>query len=131
MILQDYRDAYYAHSKNASDTSRQLCFAGIAVIWLFRDPKGGPIAVPIELFLPTSLFVFALALDLFQYVAATAIWGFFARYHERLKKSEDQELSSSKYLNWPALGCFWGKLFLVLLAYVFLFRYAIANVTWP
>ncbi len=36
MKLSDYRETYYEFSGKLSDVSRQLSFAGIALIWLFK-----------------------------------------------------------------------------------------------
>lgn len=36
MTLSDYLASYYELSGKASDVSRQLAFAGIAVIWVFH-----------------------------------------------------------------------------------------------
>jgi len=44
MNLQDYRDDFYTYSGKASDISRQLAFAGIAIIWIFK--KEVPATVP-------------------------------------------------------------------------------------
>jgi hypothetical protein len=36
MKLQDYRNDFYLFSGKASDISRQLAFAAIAIIWIFK-----------------------------------------------------------------------------------------------
>ena len=65
MNLQDYRDDFYTYSGKASDISRQLAFAGIAIIWIFKKkvPATG-LTVPSELILPGILIVLALGVDL-------------------------------------------------------------------
>jgi hypothetical protein len=72
--LEDYRETYYTLSGKARELCRQLSFAGIAVIWVFKAEKGGPLAVPAELFLPGFLFGAALALDLAQAFLGSLIW---------------------------------------------------------
>ena len=123
MKLSDFRGDYYALSGKASDVARQLCFAGIALIWIFKPEKGGLLAVPVQLHTPAALFVVALAFDLLQYVLGSAIWGVFSRYHEWHGKKPDDLLEAPGYFNWPANFCFWGKLTLVLFAYSGLFEY--------
>ncbi len=131
MNLEDYRKDYYGFSAKASELSRQLSFAGIALIWVFRFENGGPLAVPAPLLLPALLFCAALALDLLHAVLGTLIWGAFARYHERKGTSDDGEIDSPAYFNWPTLLCFWGKVVAVALAYAFLFKYVLSLLQAP
>jgi hypothetical protein len=123
MNVTDYRETYYTLSGKASDISRQLSLAGIALIWIFKREKGGPLDVPGALLIPASLFIVALALDLLQYAIGTGIWGLYARYHENRDTAEDEELSAPIYFNWPALICFWLKIFFVVFAYFEVFQY--------
>jgi hypothetical protein len=110
MTLTDYRETYYTFSAKASDISRQLSFAGIALIWVFKIENGGPLAVPAPLHWPAFLFAAALAFDLLHSVCGTFIWGIFARYHERKGTNEDEEIDAPAYFNWPILACFCLKL---------------------
>ncbi len=123
MNVNDYRDTYYTLSGKASDVSRQLSFAGIALVWIFKAEKGGPLAVPEPLLLPAALFVLALALDLLQYVYGSLAWGLFARYHEARQTPKATELLAPMYINWPAIACFWLKLAVAMASYVLVFRY--------
>lgn len=125
MNLSDYRNVYYTASGKASDVARQLAFAGIALIWIFRDAQAAPLAIPPELLIPASLFVLALGFDLSQYVASAVIWGFFSRNHEGKGTQESTELSAPMYANWPALLFFWLKIAFVLLAYWLVFSYIV------
>ena len=71
MKIQDYRNDFYTFSGRASDLNRQLAFAAIAVIWLFkRDSGGGVLTIPSELVLPGVLVVVSLMLDMLHYCAA-------------------------------------------------------------
>jgi hypothetical protein len=50
MKIADYWKDFYELSGKASDISRQLAFAAIAVIWLFKtDTRTGQITIPPEL----------------------------------------------------------------------------------
>lgn len=119
MKLSVARDAYYTHSAKASDVARSLAFAGIAVVWLFRTGEG--VASRLDgKFLPAVLFlVFALAMDLLQYVSQTFVWGLYHRVKERKlgNLSDDPEVEPPGALNWAALVFFWGKLIFIGLAY--------------
>jgi hypothetical protein len=125
MKLSKYRETYYEFSGKASDVARQLAFAGIALVWIFRiDSRPAP-SLPRELLPPSCFLALALALDLLQYALAALIWGTFHRYHEkRLKdKRKDPELTAPPYFNWPAQICFLIKLVSVVIAYILIINY--------
>ena len=120
--LADYREDYYWFSGKASDVARQLAFAGIAFLWIFRvTTDGGPV-IPRDLVLPAVLFALALAFDLLQYISATVIWGWFKRSEEKKLKYPDDnpELSAPAWYNWPINSIFAVKLICVVLAYILL-----------
>jgi len=122
--LSDYRDGYYEHSGRASDSARQLSFAGIALIWIFREPNGPALAVPSGLLLPAAFFVAALGLDLLQYFSAALIWSQFARHQERKFGADyDGEILAPRALNWAPLFCFWLKLIAVMVGYAIVLQY--------
>ena len=52
MKLQGYRADFYTYSGKASDLSRQLAFAGIALIWLFKKDDAGRLSIPPDLVMP-------------------------------------------------------------------------------
>jgi hypothetical protein len=119
MKLSEYRECYRDYSAKASELSRTLAFAGIALIWFFRlDVKPVP-KVPNALLLPLCALVLALALELFQYAWASFVWWAFHRWHEyRLKDPDDDpELSHSEWLSKPIHFLFWAKVACVLFAY--------------
>lgn len=116
--VEDYRQTSYEFSGKASDISRQLAFAAIAVIWLFKtDTPTGHISIPPELIFPGTLIVAALALDLLQYFAAYLIWRVYYLYLERKHIAEVER--HSKWLERPIFGLFWIKIVLVVWAYGF------------
>jgi hypothetical protein len=131
MTLKEYRDAYYAFSSKASDVSRQLSFAGIALIWIFKYDKGGQLVVPPGLVLPALLFAAALAFDLLHSAFGALIWGSFASYHEQRGAKDNDEIDAPAYFNWPMLFCFWSKLILVVAAYIFVLQHVFALLKVP
>lgn len=118
MTLDDAREAYYQHTGRASDVLRQLGVAGIGVIWVFKAEVNGLSAIPHPLLLPALLLVAGLFLDLLQYVLASAMWGSYARMHERKGTRPDDSIVAPRWINWPALVCYGGKVLLILAAYV-------------
>lgn len=122
MKLSDYRETYYEFSGKASEVARKLAFAGIALIWIFKTSDVPTPKIPEELILPTGLLVLTLAFDLFQYVAATIIWGFFQWYEEKKLNdiNDDPELSSHPCFKWPQNTFFGLKLMSISMAFVLL-----------
>lgn len=86
MKLSDYQKAYYEFSGKASDVARQLAFAGIALIWIFRVERPQAPRLPEQLLLPSALLVLALGADLLHYIVKTIIWGRFCRKEEKKLK---------------------------------------------
>jgi hypothetical protein len=119
MKLEDARAAYQELSGKASEIARQLGFAGIAIIWLFRSDVAGISQVPKPLLWPGVLIVVALAFDLLQYAVGALIWG---RVHRQREKAGEigKDFVVPARVNWPALFFFWGKLGCITVAYVLL-----------
>ena len=131
--LNEYRKDYYQLSGAASSSARQLSFAGIAVVWVFRvtGPDGNGQFVPPELYWPTIWFVVSLAADLLQYAVAAAIWSAWSRLREKeYADSEDKnpELMAPAWFNWLGLGFYYGKLGAVLTGYYLLGDFLIGEV---
>ena len=125
MKLQDYRETFYAFSGKASDLSRQLSFAGIALIWLFKKEDGGQPSIPHDLIFPGILIVASLATEIAHYCIASIIWWCFYRSKERAGVSEDAEIDHSSALEFPINLLFVVKIGCVIVAYLLIFAYLI------
>lgn len=125
MKLSEYRKDYQFFSGKLSDITRQLAFAGIALIWVFKIDGTLP-RVPNDLLLPTALLALGLALDLLQYGVQTVIWGLFHRFHEKRRRSgdSDPDVEASPCYNWLALLLFWSKVITVSIALFLVTQYA-------
>ncbi|MDP8217159.1 MAG: hypothetical protein P9M03_00325 [Candidatus Theseobacter exili] len=128
MKLSNYRETYYILSGKASDVARQLAFAGIALVWIFKQEARGIPEIPTNLILPSALLASALAFDLLQYIWASAIWGGFQKYHEKKRGEEekDPDLIAPNWFNWPTLTFFWFKLVFVITAYFLIIKYILS-----
>jgi len=131
--LSQARESYYFNSGTASSVARQAAFAGIAVIWVFNLPtKQTAIAIPQQLQVVALLLVVCLVLDLLQYVTSSIVWAVFSRILERKhphRLSENPEMNAPPYLNWPGLACFWGKLLILIIAYIHLATFLLAKLS--
>jgi len=119
MKLAGARENYEYFSGKLSEINRQLCFAGIAVVWIFatKSSEGG-YALPEQLVFPLKYFVASLVVDLFQYAYASAAWGYFHRKKEKSGIGEDTEFGAPMYINWPTIAFFWLKVTLAFIGYL-------------
>lgn len=120
--LTEYWDVYTNHTSKASATARQLAFAGVAVIWIFKQSADGKSWLPEQFVWPLVLLCVALLCDLLQYVAASIAFFAFTRYHERKweKGEQEPELDMPAWMPWLSQPFFIIKIGLVLVAYTWL-----------
>jgi hypothetical protein len=132
MKLSDYRSTYYELSGKASDASRTLSLAGIAICWIFKVGENSP-KLPTVLIPTIALFAIGLGFDLLQYVVGAAIWGSFARIKEKGQKNlgKDPTTDSPAWLNWPSLILFWMKHAAVVMGYISLSLFLIKSWITP
>jgi hypothetical protein len=129
MKRSDLLKAYQDFSGLASTNTRNLDFAGIAVVWIFRTEgtKGQIESLPSFLFLPLAGFVLSLFLDLSHYVYAALAWGVYHRLKEWEGGNADDEFTAPSAINYPSIAFFWSKIILCLVGYALLFIYVISR----
>jgi hypothetical protein len=116
--LEGARQQFYSHSGSLSSASRQLCFAGIAVIWIFKLGADGAYALPEGLVSPLGCFIAGLALDLFQYLVAAASWHVYFREKEKSGTGEEVEFYAPQEINWVPYICFYAKAIITIVGYI-------------
>jgi len=119
MKLSEIREAYEDISRISSTVNRQLCFAGIGIIWIFNKSSNS-ISVPHELFLPSFLFILSLFLDIVQYYIQTIIWHRFYLSRRRKGIKEGQEADEPESYNTISWIFFYSKVAVLIVGYVFL-----------
>jgi hypothetical protein len=134
MKLENVRENYSYNSGKASDIVRQLGFAGIALVWIFRIDNAGVQAIRSELIMPATLIVITLSLDFLQYVAGTIVWGVYGRKKELEFETQNKDLDKeefiySRYLNWPANSLFCLKIITIAWAYSLLLNFFFFRLT--
>ena len=108
--IAEWRKDYDYFSGQLSLITRQLDFAGIAVVWLLRVGEDvGPVSFAPCLLVALFAFVLSLVFDLLHYAYGSVAWGWFARHHERKHGRLDVEVGASPKMNWPTLVFFGGK----------------------
>lgn len=127
ITLGQIRNDFYGFSGRVSDISRNLGFAGIALIWLFRsgpEQYAGSFKLPVSLSWPAAIIVTSLVLDLLQYIYQTLVWGRMSDHIENTISPDDSKrYLVSPRLNYVANVLFWTKVWLMVLAYAFLFKF--------
>jgi len=117
MKLKDFKEESYYFTGKLSEINRQLAFAGIAIIWIFKNTTEGTFKLPYELLIPATLLVASLAADLLQYIYQALAWSIFHRYHEK-KKKEDEDFLAPISMNYASWGLFILKVFFTVTAYI-------------
>jgi hypothetical protein len=123
MKLPDHLKSYKAASGKLSAIVRQLAFAGIATIWIFKIESDGRQSIPSELIKPATLLVASLALDLLHLICKTLAWGGFVRYHELINTSHTEDIDASRFINWPGNFFFFLKVVVMAVAYFYLLQF--------
>jgi hypothetical protein len=131
MKLEGYRETFYTYSGKLSDLNRQLGFAAIALIWLFKIDRGGQLTIPKGLLLPGILVVLSLSFDMLHYCVASVIWRRFYRAKENDGVSEDAEIQHSVWLERPIYALFTIKIVFMMSAYVGILLFLVRTLSVP
>ncbi len=121
VTLKEAKEGYYFNSGKSSDINRQICFAGIAIAWLFRSKEKGHIEFDVLLSTPIILFVVSLFLDILQYMYSSLAWDIFCNSKQKEGKTDDDKVTVNPSINHPSLTLFWLKHIVTISAYVILF----------
>jgi hypothetical protein len=106
-------------SGKLSDIVRQLNFAGLAVIWIFRTggTGSGGITYSNTLVWPMLFLVASLTSDLLHYAVASAAIDSIYRGFDDKKTKDDEDVRFSKKPARISRVFFWGKAAFSVLAY--------------
>lgn len=121
--LSDYKTVYEEASSKVSDLTRQMALAGIAIIWIFRQPDLNGKIICSELVPPLIFFVASLSLDILQYIYKTIAWWIFFRINELKKKRKDIDppIQANPVMNLPTWSFFFLKVVCLIIAYILIF----------
>jgi hypothetical protein len=129
MKLPELKNDYYSFTTAASIKVRQMAFAGIAVIWMFRTSKEGEIHFEKTLFFALTIMVITLALDFLQNLYQVVTWHIYYNVKEKVLKNDDRSIDKDKefflpaYLNIITIVLFYAKIVSLIIAYTTLIRY--------
>jgi hypothetical protein len=130
MKLSEYKKVADNYTSKASEINRQLSLAGVAIIWLFKNPETSPKILDTFLVYPLLFLSISLLSDLIQYVIGGYTWINFFRDEEKKVTLTDQdpEIKASKSKSIPIYFFYYLKIVLMLLAYIFLVVYLIGKI---
>ncbi len=125
MTLKEIREDYVRYSTNVSNLSRNLAYAGIGIVWIFKHTNSENVdkalsMIPVELRLPLILFIVVLIIDLFQYFVQILIWYPYyvsKKKENRDKNEEDVILNEPEKYNIIPWLLWLAKLIVVIVAY--------------
>jgi hypothetical protein len=121
MKRRDCLAAYQDYSRQVSANVRQLGFAAIAVIWLFKvSTEDKAVALSTLLVWAGGLFVASLFFDFLHYLAGTITWGWFHRSKELAGVSQEEDFQAPLWINWTTTTLFVLKVSCTGLGYVLL-----------
>lgn len=118
-VLAEYRH----HSERTSEKVRQLAFAALGVVWIFRP--NDTLTLPAELFRAGTAAVIALALDFTHSLFGTGVWGWVHRTKELTGVSASDEFRMKAWINWPANSLFVLKVVALFVSYLYLLGYMV------
>ena len=132
MKLSEYNKRAREYTGKASDITRHLIFAGIAIIWIFKKDVDGKTTIDAFLIYPLLLLSFAIICDLLQYVVGGLVWQKFFKINEKIAKKEhkedttkpiDPDISTKRELNSGIYFFYYAKIVLLILAYILIISY--------
>lgn len=110
MTRADALKAYQDLSSRASENVRQLAFAALAVVWVFKPTSvSAQWPLPRQLVGVGALAITALLCDFLQYVYGTIAWGWFHRLKEKADIPLEGEVHAPRAINWPSSFFFFAK----------------------
>lgn len=132
--ISQMRTLVSEYSSKASDIARQLAFAGIAVVWIFKVGGEGGAAGQAAISLPSALIpavfflVACLAADILHYVVAAYAWYLLAEDCTRVradsveKNDQEREFETGRRAAYGDFF-FFAKLVLLGLGYAVLLKF--------
>jgi hypothetical protein len=132
MELKGYKTEADYFTKAVSDLIRQLAFAGIAIIWIFKisaNPNdklivNQPHLIPNELLLPLFFLVMTLVFELLQFLIPAIIYTLYFREEEKKNNNNTTvNVTAPIWYTYPGYT-FWGlKIISLVTGYYFILTF--------
>ncbi|WP_263602267.1 hypothetical protein [Chryseobacterium sp. PET-29] len=132
--LKDWLTDFYDDTGKISELIRNAAFAGIGIIWIFKNSDSSKKMLPLELICPLTFLVIALFFDIVQYIwRALNIYFYYKKYESKYDKNQirNKDLDDVKLPNYIEYGTwifFILKIFFVLFAYLKIYFFLIEKI---
>ena len=124
MKLSEIREAYEELSGSLSKFNRQLAFAGIGIVWLFRTTdSSNSTSIDSGMLTPILCFIISFAFDILQYFWQAYVWYIYYWYKRCKDAHEDDEMNEPEWPNVIAWCVFTVKVCALIAAYIHLGLY--------
>ena len=121
MKLSEIREDYEELSGLLSKFNRQLAFAGIGIVWLFRTTdSNGTTSIDSGMLTPILCFVISFCFDLLQYLWQSYARYIFYWYKRNTGSKEEDEMNEPEWPNVIAWIMFTIKVCALMAAYIHL-----------
>jgi hypothetical protein len=139
MRLSEFKKVGENYTGKASDIVRQLIFAGIAIIWVFKNKQEGQDTLDPFLIIPLLFLCLALIADLFQYIYGGHVWGKYYREQEAIAIKEykldntkpiDPDHKAPKNKSKPIRALYTLKIWLTCIAFTFIIYFLIRHINF-
>jgi hypothetical protein len=127
-VLEEIWTEQADYTKSASDSCRQIAFAGLAVVWLFKIDVRSGFHLEFALVFAGICLVASLAADLLQYTVGAVVLHILGNRREALDGPERDE-DYERYTLWPMDFFHYSKIALVIAAYVALLLHIFSKLT--
>src|ERR1041385_3884078 len=111
MKLEEARTAFYEASATLTENTRKLCFAGIAIVWIFKvgDKNAGGVAFSTDLLWPLGAFVMGLTFDVLHYFYKSTAWWLYYAWKHKHGTEDDAAINPPAIINFLTFVFFYGK----------------------
>jgi hypothetical protein len=110
---------YKEYTRNITEFSRKLAFAGIAIVWLIRLPEGNFDTCSL---LALALIVLYILIDISQYLSGAIRWRYWISQEEKRKFDETGSIEGEYYppenVDTPIYYLFMLKTFVLILGFL-------------
>ena len=132
--LEDYLTELYELTAKASEITRNLSLAAIAIIWIFKNPEHSQKLLDSTLVVPLKWVVISLIIDLSQYIFMSMSVKIFHRVNERrllkakITKTQSENLLYPTFLENLTWLFFIAKIATMLVGYYYIYSYLIVKI---
>ncbi len=132
--LLDWLDEFYEDTGTLSRIIRNLAFAGIGLIWIFKNSDLTHDLLPKQLIVPLKYIVLSLIADVCQYLwRATTIYIVYKikdikHSKKKLTDAEISDVTMPNYVAWGTWVLFVVKIICAGIAYFYIYQFIVSRI---